>query len=141
MLHHISLPVSDLAASSRLYDAVLGALGYARVWSTNDAVGYGISGGEDLLAIKQVNPAIAAGIGFHVAFSASSDKAVERFYEAALKCGATDNGRPGLRPDYGQNYYSAFIIDLDSHRIEAVHNPSPEAESVGRTVRGLDIAT
>lgn len=125
MLHHISLPVSDLVASSTLYDAALGALGYARVWSVSDAIGYGASGDEDVFTIKQIAPAIAAGSGFHLAFAADSNESVNMFFEAALKCGATDNGRPGPRPDYGLNYYSSFILDLDGHRIEAVHSPSP----------------
>ena len=31
----------------------------------------------------------------------------------------TDNGAPGLRKDYGPNYYAAFVIDPDGYRIEA----------------------
>ena len=36
--------------------------------------------------------------------------------------GGTDNGGPGLRPDYGPHYYAAFVIDPDGHNIEAVFN-------------------
>jgi hypothetical protein len=31
-----------------------------------------------------------------------------------------DNGAPGLRPHYGENYYAAFVLDPDGHNIEAV---------------------
>jgi predicted lactoylglutathione lyase len=55
-----------------------------------------------------------------VAFTVSSRKEVDDFYNAAIKAGATDNGRPGLRPDYGDNYYAAFIHDPDGNNIEAV---------------------
>jgi hypothetical protein len=48
---------------------------------------------------------------------------VDAFHQAALQHGATDNGGPALRPHYGPGYYAAFIIDLDGHRIEAVHKP------------------
>jgi hypothetical protein len=49
-----------------------------------------------------------------------SRAAVDRFHAAALTHGARDDGAPGLRPRYGPDYYAAFIIDLDGHRIEAV---------------------
>ena len=33
--------------------------------------------------------------------------------------GGTDNGKPGLRADYGENYYAAFVTDPDGNRLEA----------------------
>jgi hypothetical protein len=44
---------------------------------------------------------------------------VDAFYATALALGGRDNGKPGLRDDYGANYYAAFVIDLDGYRIEA----------------------
>lgn len=120
MLHHVSLPVSDLAASKVLYDAILGALGYRCVFHVDTAVGYGLEDGKDKLCLKLADPAIAAGEGFHLALDAGTQKEVNAFHAAAIKAGASDNGEPGLRPQYGPNYYAAFIIDLDGHRLEAV---------------------
>ena len=37
----------------------------------------------------------------------------------ALRAGGKDNGAPGLRADYGLNYYAAFVVDPDGYRIEA----------------------
>ena len=34
--------------------------------------------------------------------------------------GGTSYGAPGLRPEYHQTYYAAFIRDPDGNRIEAV---------------------
>lgn len=70
----------------------------------------------------QTAASAAAGPGFHIALAAPSREAVHAFHEAALQHGASDNGPPGPRPHYGPNYYAAFSIDLDGHRIEAVHN-------------------
>lgn len=42
------------------------------------------------------------------------------FYEAALARDGQDNGAPGLRLHYGPNYFAAFVIDPDGHRLEAV---------------------
>ena len=52
MLHHISLGTANLARATAFYDAALAPLGYVRVWTYPDAVGYGIPGSGDKLAIK-----------------------------------------------------------------------------------------
>ncbi len=60
----------------------------------------------------------------HIAFAALDRNTVDAFYQAALAAGAVDDGAPGLRPHYHANYYAAFVIDPDGHRIEAVcHAP------------------
>lgn len=121
MLHHISLPVSDLPAAGALYTAALGALGYRLVARSPGYVGFGVAEDEDSLALTARKPALAAGPGFHLAFAAPNRAAVDAFHAAALANGAQDNGPPGLRPHYGATYYAAFVIDLDGHRLEAVH--------------------
>ena len=125
MLHHVSLPVADLEGSSALYDAALAALGYRRVSSGQGFAGYGIEDGKDKFSIKLSVPSASAGPRFHLAFVAISRDAVDAFHEAAILHGASSNGAPGLRAHYGPSYYAAFIIDLDGHRIEAVHNVPP----------------
>ena len=122
MLHHLSLPVADMARSSALYDAALGALGYRRVASAEGFAGYGVEDGKDKFAIKHAAPSMSAGPRFHVALAAPTRDAVDAFHAAALAHGASDDGAPGLRPHYGATYYAAFVVDLDGHRIEAVHN-------------------
>jgi catechol 2,3-dioxygenase-like lactoylglutathione lyase family enzyme len=129
MLHHVSLGVQDIERAAIFYDASLAPLGYVRLWDDlrhgeeGQAGGYGLPGGGDKLAIKQANAGRhTPGPGFHLAFSAPSRAAVDRFHEAALRHGGRDNGAPGLRPEYGENYYAAFVIAPDGHRIEAVVN-------------------
>ncbi len=121
MLHHISLPVQNLAASKALYDAALAAIGYRCVVAVATAVGYGLVDGKDKLLLKLTPDASAAGAGFHLAFAAPTREAVDAFHQAAIEFGARDNGMPGLRERYGPGYYDAYIIDLDGHRLEAVH--------------------
>ncbi len=129
MLHHLSFGVADLSRSAAFYDAVLGALGFVRVWSDDGpdrAVGYGRAGGGDKFAIKQRTAApIAPPAGFHLAFAAADRAAIHRFHAAALAHGGADNGAPGPRPHYGADYYAAFVIDPDGYRIEAVLNGPP----------------
>jgi hypothetical protein len=47
------------------------------------------------------------------------------FYDRALKAGGSDNGPPGHRPEYGSDYYAAFVIDPDGYRIEAYCRSKP----------------
>jgi catechol 2,3-dioxygenase-like lactoylglutathione lyase family enzyme len=57
--------------------------------------------------------------GLHFCFAAPTRESVDAFHKAALAAGGRDNGKPGLRADYGADYYAAFVIDLDGYRIEA----------------------
>ncbi len=125
MLGHLSFGVADLARTTVFYDPVLGTLGYARVFSASYAVGYGLAGTSDdrLLLILQPEPVIPPGPGFHLAFSAPSRPAVDQFHAAALQFGGIDRGAPGLRPDYGADYYAAFVLDPDGYKLEAKHPP------------------
>jgi catechol 2,3-dioxygenase-like lactoylglutathione lyase family enzyme len=56
----------------------------------------------------------------HFAFRADSRAQVDEFYRLALVAGGTDNGAPGLREEYGPDYYAAFVLDPDGHNIELV---------------------
>jgi len=129
VLHHVSLGVQDLARAAAFYDPVLAALGYVRVWAVADAIGYGLPGGGDKLALKaRPGEARAPGPGFHLALAAPSRAAVDAWHAAALAHGGADNGAPGLRPRYGPYYYAAFVLDPDGNRLEAVINvkePAP----------------
>jgi len=120
MIHHLSLGVRELHASAHFYDAILGALGFRRVFEDDDAIGYGLEDDKDVLCLKQRDDAAAPGPGFHLAFSAPSRAAVDAFHMAGLRAGGADNGSPGVRTDYGEHYYAAFLVDPDGHRVEAV---------------------
>jgi catechol 2,3-dioxygenase-like lactoylglutathione lyase family enzyme len=104
MLHHVSLGVANIEGAVKLYDAMLAPLGYVRVWSDlrpgelNQAVGYGLPNGGDKLALKLRPNAVAVGEGFHLAFAAPDQQAVDAFYEAARRHGGDDNGAPRLSP-------------------------------------------
>ena len=49
----------------------------------------------------------------HISFAVRDLEVAGAFYDAAL-------GAVGLRPNYGQHYYAAFVIDPDGHHVEAV---------------------
>ena len=119
MIDHVSIGVGDIARSKRFYDAALKPLGYVCLSQGEGSLGYGR--GTIALWIGATEHPVAADMksGLHFCLTAPTPKAVNAFHKAALAAGGSDNGEPGLRPDYGANYYAAFVIDPDGYRIEA----------------------
>jgi catechol 2,3-dioxygenase-like lactoylglutathione lyase family enzyme len=61
----------------------------------------------------------APGYG-HVALKAAGRAAVDAAHAAGLSAGGRDDGPPGPRPQYGQSYYAAYLLDPDGLRVEVV---------------------
>lgn len=119
MLNHVSIGVRDVAKTKAFYDAALKPLGYSCLSEGEGSLGYGDK--TVVLWISQTGTPVKAdrNSGLHFCFDAPSRKAVDAFHAAALSKGGRDNGKPGLREDYGANYYAAFAIDPDGYRLEA----------------------
>jgi catechol 2,3-dioxygenase-like lactoylglutathione lyase family enzyme len=121
ILDHVGIPVRDFSVSKAFYEKALAPLGITILYGntlSDDGDGYAGFGRE--------RPQLWIGTGtpltgrLHVAFAARNRAEVAAFYAAAIAAGGKDNGPPGLRPHYHENYYGAFIIDPDGHNIEAV---------------------
>jgi catechol 2,3-dioxygenase-like lactoylglutathione lyase family enzyme len=119
MLNHISIGVRTIARAKRFYDAALKPLGYTCLSESAGSLGYG-KDAVTLWISATDSPVLAdAKSGLHVCFDAPTRKSVAAFHAAALGAGGQDNGKPGLRTDYGPNYYAAFAVDPDGYRLEA----------------------
>jgi catechol 2,3-dioxygenase-like lactoylglutathione lyase family enzyme len=113
MIDHVAIPVRDLEASRRFYDPVLEGLGARVVAEWPGAVLYGTQDGMlGLRESEEVAP-------IHLALKADRG-GVDAFHRTALDAGGTDNGAPGTREHYHENYYAAFVKDPDGHNVEAV---------------------
>jgi catechol 2,3-dioxygenase-like lactoylglutathione lyase family enzyme len=132
MIDHLSLPVSDVEATTRVYAAALKPIGYAVVMDfTREQVpqlpfsqttGLGAKGKPDLW----LRPARHAVDGTHVALRVEHRKDVDAFPAAAIAAGLKDDGGPGVRAHYHPHYYAAFVRDADGHSLEVVcHAPPP----------------
>lgn len=112
-IDHLVVPVRDLEASRSFYRQALAPFGVEELeldgvgWGPRDRVDFFIQQGE-------------AAAPLHLAFAAPDRATVDSFHAAALGAGGTDNGAPGLRPRYHENYYAAYVIDPDGHNVEAV---------------------
>lgn len=118
MIDHFGINVSNLEQSKAFYQAVLAPLAGGLQHDFDVTVCFGKNDGTgSSLWLVEKEPA-----PIHIAFKAPSQTAVDAFYQAALAAGGTDNGAPGLRPQYHPNYYGAFVYDLDGYNIEAVYH-------------------
>ncbi len=119
MFDHVSIGVSDIERSKKFYNAALKPLGFTLLSDGESSLGYGDKGVQ--LWLGATNKPVKADLesGLHFCFSADDRAAVDAFHAAALKAGGKDNGKPGVRADYGPKYYAAFVIDPDGYRIEA----------------------
>jgi catechol 2,3-dioxygenase-like lactoylglutathione lyase family enzyme len=120
VLDHVKIPVKDLDASRTFYEQALAPLGYSLKMEFEGAAGFGTGQGIPDFWLGSSSERGST----HVAFSASDRAAVDTFYEAAIAAGGKDNGAPGLRPQYHETYYAAYVHDADGNNIEAVtHRP------------------
>lgn len=123
MYSHITLGSNDLAKAKEFYDAALAPLGLSAVMEFDGAVGYGPSSepGPRLFVCKPFDGGAASfGNGTHVALNAPTRAAVDAFHAAAMAHGGSDEGAPGLRPQYTPNYYGAYVRDRDGNKLQAV---------------------
>lgn len=119
MLDHVSIGVRDIARTKRFYDAALAPLGYTALSVGTDSLGYGKEAVQLWIGLSARPVPADMDSGLHFCFAAGTRAAVAAFHAAALAEGGTDNGKPGLRADYGADYYAAFVIDPDGYRLEA----------------------
>jgi catechol 2,3-dioxygenase-like lactoylglutathione lyase family enzyme len=107
-IDHVSIPVRDLAASARFYEAVLAPLGYAKLREASGTVGFGKKFAEFWLNHR---PAMRPDpdSGTHICLRARDTSMVDAFHAAAVRAGGASDGAPGPRPSYSPNYYAAFI--------------------------------
>jgi len=116
MFDHVTIRVSDRRRSEEFYDLLLGTLGIERTSS-------GVHFAEwDDFSLTQADDDDPVTRRLHVAFVAPSREHVDEFWRAGTEAGLRDDGTPGPRPQYREDYYGAFLLDLDGNSVEAVHH-------------------
>ena len=124
MFSHVSVGVTDIYRAVNFYDRVMRALGYDRLFG-DEKEGFMAYGPEDSFFIinaplDESRGRASACNGSHICLKATSKDHVDVFYQTALAAGAADAGPPGIREHYAEDYYAAFVYDLDGHKIEAM---------------------
>jgi catechol 2,3-dioxygenase-like lactoylglutathione lyase family enzyme len=115
-LDHISVPVRRFRDARKFYEAAFGAIGMTVNLEFPDACGFGAKG-EKIFWLVRDRKAVGGG---HYALRVDRRELVHAFYDAAIAAGGIDHGPPGPRPNYGPNYYAAFVKDGERNNIEVV---------------------
>jgi catechol 2,3-dioxygenase-like lactoylglutathione lyase family enzyme len=126
---HVTLTAVDFAASPAFYDAVLGALGLARVAELVDedvdaeadaapleAVGWGTGGAAVLWLVAGQLPTS----GLHGQLRTDSRVQVDTFPAEALRTGGREHRAPRRWPLYRRGEFNAIVADPAGNLIEAV---------------------
>ena len=129
MISHVFIGVGDFARACEFYTNVMGELGLvqkfcdpATPWAGWQAPG--VARPLFVICHPYDGRAHAPGNGQLVALLAPSRAAVDRVHAAALAAGGSNEGLPGLRPHYHENYYGAYFRDLDGNKLcVCLHDP------------------
>jgi catechol 2,3-dioxygenase-like lactoylglutathione lyase family enzyme len=124
MIDHVSVGVSNIERSARVYELALAPLGLSRLVTRPATIGFGKSYPEFWINLRATMARVAPESGAHICLRAKSTGEIDAFHAAALNAGGRSDGAPGLRPHDRVRYYAAFVVDPDGNRIEAVTFPT-----------------
>jgi catechol 2,3-dioxygenase-like lactoylglutathione lyase family enzyme len=113
---HVTIRASDREASERFYETVLGTLGIEKDYSSEHVAEWRDFSLSPATAEKPVTRAL------HIGFTAPSREHVDEFWRVGREAGYRDDGSPGPRPEYTEQYYGSFLLDPDGNSAEAVHH-------------------
>lgn len=127
MFDHVTIRVADRAASTAFYRLAIG-----EPFHDGDLVDWGefslLEGSEPTRRL-------------HLAFAATDRGAVDQWWQKLVAAGYRSDGEPGLRPEYSETYYGAFVLDPDGNSVEAVHHDRARAGALDHLwLRTTDIA-
>ena len=118
MFDHVTIRVANRHRSERFYETVLRPLGIEGPYTNDDFAEW------DDFSLAQADGAHAVTRRLHIGFAAPSRAYVDAFWRVGTEAGYESDGEPGLRPQYSDDYYGAFLLDPDGNSIEAVHHGS-----------------
>ena len=116
MFDHVTIRVSDREASERFYDTVLRTLDIEQTHCGRDFTEWAD------FSLTQADDEDPVTRRLHVAFVAPSRAHVDEFWRVGTEAGYREDGAPGPRPQYREDYYGAFLLDPDGNSAEAVHH-------------------
>jgi predicted lactoylglutathione lyase len=124
MLSYLFIGANDVEASTRFYDAILSPLGYEKecteehyCFSLPETVDKSNGPGSIHIA-KPFNGQLAtAGNGFMPALRANSRAKVDEVHAAGIASGGADEGKPGIREAYTDDFYVAYLRDPVGNKI------------------------
>jgi catechol 2,3-dioxygenase-like lactoylglutathione lyase family enzyme len=128
MFSHIQIGARDLPKMIAFYDRIFSILGLVRMPEENDGGPAGMGWQRPGKRWPQVFVQLpfnglpaTSGNGMQISFSAQSQQQVRDAWQVALDNGGIDEGAPGLRPQYSEDYFGAYCRDPEGNKLCFVH--------------------
>ena len=135
MFDHVTIRVSDRVASQLFYETVLRTVGIEQTGADDRYVEW------DDFSLAEADSGETATSGLHIAFVASTRGHVNEFWRAGTEAGYRDDGAPGWRPQYREDYYGSFLLDPEGNSVEAVHHGAMRGGGIDHLwIRVADVA-
>jgi len=119
MISHVVVGTNDLARAKAFYDPLMEIIGCGLTMEKENRVGYGPQGGGTRFIVTlpiDGGPATFAN-GGTIGLMAPDRAAVDAFHAKAVALGGKDEGGPGPRPPLPQDFYIAYLRDLDGNKL------------------------
>jgi len=113
---HTCVGASDLARSTRFYDAALAPLGVKNMGPVGESVMLYGKEKPALLVLKPANGEAPSSNGVTIGFAAASTADVDAFHAAGLAAGGTCEGPAGPRSNM-PGAYAAYLRDPGGNKI------------------------
>lgn len=121
MFSHITLGTNDWQRARPFWIAVMQVLGHPVLFEREGGIAFGSwTGSKTFVGPAFDGQPATVGNGTHIAYIVDARATVDAFHAAALANGGSDEGAPGLRPQYHENYYGAYVRDPDGNKLQAV---------------------
>jgi catechol 2,3-dioxygenase-like lactoylglutathione lyase family enzyme len=122
-LNYVMIGTNDVARARPYYDAILPLIG-GKVHADYmpHAFCYQLRGGGQMWVAPPFDKGQATpGNGNMVGLLCASEEEVGAVHAAALANGGTNEGDPGPRPNYGPDFYGAYVRDPDGNKMSFVY--------------------
>jgi len=124
MFDHVTIRASDRESSEGFYRLVLETLEIPQPYSDEHLAEW------NDFSLAQATDDSPATRRLHIGFVAASRAHVDEFWRVGTTAGHRDEGEPGPRPQYREDYYGAFVLDPDRNSAEAVYHGAVRSDGV-----------
>jgi catechol 2,3-dioxygenase-like lactoylglutathione lyase family enzyme len=112
---YVCLGSNDFDRACAFYDALTAELGGKRLFPTPHGQMYRLGSGALIMVTRPYNGEAAhPGNGTMLAINVDAEEDVARIYDKAIALGATCEGKPGPRMEFGD---FAYFRDLDGNKL------------------------
>jgi catechol 2,3-dioxygenase-like lactoylglutathione lyase family enzyme len=121
-INYVMIGTNDLPRAKAFYGAVFPLIGGTL---EADYPGFACcfrfrNGTRAWIAPPHDKHAAAPGNGNMPGYGCTSSAEVDAAHAAALAAGGSDEGAPGPRPQYGPDFYGAYVRDLDGNKLSFI---------------------